>query len=101
MHCPFTKCGCYPGQMQVEVLGSAMDPFLQSHLPVEALNCAGGVQSGLVGAASCLRWMERTEAESRQKINILKVICLISIEHINLYFIYLLAEEEGTEEGRC
>ena len=42
---------------------------------MEALNCAGGVQSGLVGAASCLRWMERTEAESRQKINILKVIC--------------------------
>lgn len=77
MHCPLTKCDCYPGQLQEEVFGSAMDPFLQSHLPVEALNWPGGVQSGLAGAVSCLRWTERTEAESRQKINILNVICLI------------------------
>lgn len=52
----------------------------------------------MAGAASCLRWTERTEAESRQKINILNVICLISIEAHK--FIFHLSNREERREVR-
>jgi hypothetical protein len=38
---PFDSIGFYFGHTQVLVVGSAIDPFLQSQFPVEELNCPG------------------------------------------------------------
>lgn len=70
--------------MQLEVDESAMEPFRQSHLPVDALKLPGGEHGVEVGVevGSWLRCSGTVSRSSTEKINSLKLICFDLIYRI-------------------
>jgi hypothetical protein len=68
----------------MDALGSAIEPFRQSHLPVDALKLPGDTQGvelfAVVG--SWLRWREMACNSRSEKINSLKLICFDLIYRI-------------------